>query len=445
MSRWSPLFAFLILSAAGTAKSQSNPPAAPANPARALTLEQAVQIALENHPALREAEAALEAAEAEVKQVRAGYFPQLSFSGIGKIGLPGATSALALPGFPASPFYRNVAYSANWYQTIFDFGRTKHWVASRKGLAQNARLKKQAEGQRIVLGVRRGYFSALEAERLEKLAEETEKERRLTLERAQAYFRAGMRSKLEVSLAQANLAEAKGNLIQTQRAMHTARAALRTAMGIESEDAVELREPAREFRSPPPENELFESALQKRPDFLALTAKITVLSEQVAEARSERRPEVRGFGAGGQARFNGTTVKPNQRHGIGAVGIFFPFYTGGRLKAEELEARAELDGALASRDLLRQGIRLEVASARGQLVDLASRIQAAAEQERAAREASRLARARYQTELASFLNLTTAEVALTRAETSHAQRVFEYQRAWAELDFATGEAFKPQP
>ena len=100
------------------------------SPSEKLSLDQAVKLAMENHPALREAEAAVEAAEAELKQVRAGYYPQLSLAGIGKIGLSGATGALGLAGFPGSPFFRNLAYSANWYQTIFDFGRTKRRVAS---------------------------------------------------------------------------------------------------------------------------------------------------------------------------------------------------------------------------------------------------------------------------------------------------------------------------
>jgi outer membrane protein TolC len=69
-----------------------------------LSLDDAIRITLQGHPALREAEDAVAAAEAEVKQARANYFPQLSFSGIAKAGLSGATGALGLPGFPASPF-----------------------------------------------------------------------------------------------------------------------------------------------------------------------------------------------------------------------------------------------------------------------------------------------------------------------------------------------------
>src|SRR5262249_38812009 len=99
------------------AQAQENGAATPAKPAKQpLSIDGAIRIAVQGHPALREAEDAVTVAEAEVKQARANYYPQLTFSAIGKVGLSGATSALGLPGFPASPFWRNAAYSANWYQ-----------------------------------------------------------------------------------------------------------------------------------------------------------------------------------------------------------------------------------------------------------------------------------------------------------------------------------------
>ncbi len=196
---------------ASTQETRAPLPAKPAD-IEPLSLDDAIRIALRGHPALREAEDAVRAAEAEVKQARASYFPQLSFSGIGKVGLSGATNALGLPGFPASPFYRNVAYSANWYQNIFDFGRTKHLVASRRALAESARFKSKAEQERIVLAVKRAYFAVLEAQKLQSLAEATVEERKLTLRRVRASFEQGLQSQMEMSLAEASVAEAEGSL-----------------------------------------------------------------------------------------------------------------------------------------------------------------------------------------------------------------------------------------
>ncbi len=402
-----------------------------------------MRTALEKHPALKQAEAAVEAAEAEVKQARASYFPQLSFSAIGKVGLSGATGALGLPGFPASPFFRNTAYSANWYQMVFDFGRAKHFVASRRAVAESARLRKKAEEQRIVLNVKRAYFSVLEAQELRTVADLTIKERRLTLEREQAYAQSGLGSEFAVSLARANLAEAEGALIQADGAVKTSFAALRAAMGVEGDLTYDLQTPPIEVVSPQPLEDLTQAALKNRPDELALEKRIQGASEALGRARADRLPEVRGFEAGGQGRFNGTTVKEEQRHGVGALGLIFPVFTGGRLQAERQEAQAVLDGALAVRDELRQQIRLEVTQAYYQLLDLAERLNVADQQRQAAQQALALAQARYQVQLSSFLDLLTAEGALTRAQTNYTRTQFDYERVKAQLEFASGQTAQP--
>ncbi len=444
MTRKIAFFSMLVLGLACLGWGQGTASQSQAAAAQQLSLDEATRIALRQHPIVKQAEAAVAAAEAEVKLARANYFPQLSLSSIGKVGLSGAAGALGLPGFPASPFYRNAAYSANWYQTIFDFGRTKHLVASRRALSESARLRKKAEEDRIVLAVRRAYFSVLEAQRLRQVAEEAVKERRLTLDRVRAYSLAELRSQLDVSLAEADLAEAQGNLIQDGSTVDTAFAALRVAMGVDGAQLYELETPPTEIFSVQPLEGLVQTAFENRADLKALDLKIQALAEEVGFASAQRLPEVRGFGAGGQGRFNGTTIKPVQRHGLGAVGLFFPFFTGGRLQALRDEAAAELQGALASRVELQQESRLEVTQAYYQLLDLAERIQVASQQQRAAHEALSLAEARYRVQLSSFLDVLTAEVGATKADTNHARTQFDYQRARAALEFATGQTLRPQ-
>ena len=72
----------------------------PAEPEQ-LTITQAVQLALANTPDLQAAEQRLEAAQARVGMARSRYLPQVSFNGIAKLGLAGATNGLALLGLPS--------------------------------------------------------------------------------------------------------------------------------------------------------------------------------------------------------------------------------------------------------------------------------------------------------------------------------------------------------
>ncbi len=416
----------------------AHPDAAQSAAAQPLSLDEAVRTSLRQHPALKEAQAAVAAAEAEVRVARSAYFPQLSVSGIAKMGLAGATGALGLPGLPASPFYRNTAYSVNWYQSIFDFGRIRHLVAMDRAAYQGAQLRQTSEEQRIVFEVKRAYFSVLEAQRLEQLGKDTVSERSLTVERAKAYHQAELGSRLDLSLAEASLAEAQGALIRSRNAVLLSFAALRAAMGIAESDTYVLATPAFETISLRPLEELLQEGMRNRPDEQALQFKLTALRESLGLARSESLPDIRGFAAAGEGRFSGTTVPENQRHGVAGVGVVAPLFTGGRLRAVRDEARAELQGAMAAEDLLRQQIRLEVTQAYYHLSDLTERLHAAHQQQQSAQEALSLAQARYETQLGSFLDVLTAQVAATHAETDYARIQFDYERAKAQLDFATG-------
>jgi outer membrane protein len=426
------------------ARAQETQPNVPQSAAaQALSLDEAVRTSLRQHPALKEAQAAVAAAEAEVRVARSAYFPQLSVSGIAKIGLAGATGALGLPGFPASPFYRNTAYSVNWYQSIFDFGRIKHLVAMDRAVYRSTQLRQMSEEQRIVLEVKQAYFSVLEAQRLEQLGEDTLAERSLTFERSKAYRQAELGSQLDLSLAEASLAEAEGALIHTRDAVLVSFAALRAAMGVAASDTYALLTPAFESISLPPLEELLREGIRDRPDEQALQFKITALRERLGLSRSESLPDIRGFAAAGEGHFSGTTVPENQRHGVGGLGVIAPLFTGGRLRAVRDEARAELEGGMAAEDLLRQQIRLEVTQAYYQLSDFTERLKAAYQQQQSAQEALSLAQARYEAELGSFLDVLTAQVAATIAETNYARMQFDYQRAQAQLDFATGKVSSP--
>ena len=138
-----------------------------------------------------------------------------------------------------------------------------------------------------------------------------------------------------------------------------------------------------------------------------------------------------------------STVKPEQQHGVGALGLFVPIFNGGRLEAIQQEAKAELDGTLTAREQLKQEIRQEVKDAYYQQIELVVRIHAADQRRRSAGEPLRLVQARYHAQLASFLDVLTAEVAKTETETALARMQVDYQRARAELEFAIGQPVQP--
>jgi len=82
-----------------------------------LTLQQCIDIALKNHPALNAAAGTIRQSESKIGQARSGFYPQVTFqSGYSRIG-PAPTSLRSDP-------YNYYSNTLNLNQTLFDFGKT---------------------------------------------------------------------------------------------------------------------------------------------------------------------------------------------------------------------------------------------------------------------------------------------------------------------------------
>jgi outer membrane protein TolC len=262
-------------------------------------LDEAIGTALAHHPSLARAQEAIRAADARTAQAKSAYYPQVSASGIAKQGLSGASGALGLRGLATSPLFRDLGAAAAVFQNIYDFGRTAHQVKASQWAA--ASLERALEAQRAwtTLNVERAYFTALQQQRLAQVAEKTLAERQLTVRQASAFYRAELKSKVDLALAEVGAAKANLEFVQARDLLRTAFAELNHAMGVAGEPAYTLEEPTISIDSPPELEPLLAESQQQRPDLLAFEAQIRADQEMVERAKSDRRPNLRGCGAAG--------------------------------------------------------------------------------------------------------------------------------------------------
>jgi len=389
---------------------------------------------------LTRAREAIRAADARAGQAKAGYFPQISVSGAAKQGLSGASGALGLRGLVTSPVYQDIGFSGALVQNIFDFGRTKHLYKASQWAAQALRPALEAEQDRITYNVQQAYYSALEEQRLVKVAEQMLAERQLAARQAEAFYKAELKSKVDLSLAETNVSEANLVLVKARERLQTAFAGLNHAMGAVGEPSYNLEEPTITV-APPPALEPFITESQTRHhDLLAIDAQIHASEEILALSKSNKWPKLTGLFSAGLLRF--PQLSPG-RLLLGAFGIDLPIFTGGRIKNEIAEAQANLARIHAAREEMAQDIRLEVQSAYNELVSSIESIRTSEQLVAQAREALRLAQARYRFQLGSFVELTSAEAAASNAEAQYAQARYKYKLAEAKLNYVAGRKYSP--
>ncbi len=408
--------------------------AARAQTPQPLTLAQAEQTALNNHPQIQAARYTSFAAKEIVREARSAYFPAISASLTGAGAENG--SRIAAGGLNNPVIYNRFASGISVGQMLTDFGRTHALVASS---TLNAQAQDQnVSGQRaaVLLEVDRAYFSALRAQAVQRVAQATVDARQIVVDQISALAASHLKSGLDVSFARVNLATAQLVLAQAQNDTQRAFAMLAATLGTQAGASYVLSEEPLPAPPPAETTSLVAAALRDRPEVVG--ARFGAESAaRLAEAEANLvRPSVSVVGAFGMAPYRELAI-PEHYSAFG-INISVPVMNGNLFAARHAEAtlRAEattqrlrdVENQIA-RDVRIAWLNANTAFQRlgltDQLLDQAS-------------QALDLAQSRYDLGLSSIVELSQAQLNKTQAELEQASAKYDYQVQTAALSFAIG-------
>ncbi len=172
-----------------------------------LTLAQAQNLAIQNHPQLAAARLNASASHQVPVELHAAQLPQFS----GSLSAVGADNGSRLAaGLLNNPtLYSRVGAGVSLNQLVTDFGRTKSLVQSADLHAQAQDQDTESTRTQLLLAVNQAFFDELRAEAVLKVAQETVSARQLVADQISALQRSSLRSTLDVSFANVNLSDAK--------------------------------------------------------------------------------------------------------------------------------------------------------------------------------------------------------------------------------------------
>jgi TolC family type I secretion outer membrane protein len=403
------------------------PAAAAIRPGDVLTLQQCIDIAWANHPAISAAAGAIRQSDSRIGQARSGYYPQIAFKSGYSWNAPVSSAQIT----DQYNYYSN-ALSLN--QTLFDFGKTAAAVDIQKLAKQSAEADYQDTAALLVLNVQAAFYALHKAKMSRTVAQETLKQFQEHFEIARTFFETGKSSKIDVTSAEVNLTNARIQLISAQNSLRVARANLNKAMGLSAAPDYDIRE---EFALAPESLDL-ESALarayENRPDYLSLKLKREALERSVDLNKKDYLPVLSGNANYG---YSGTDTSIGRSWTVG-VTLTFPLFTGLSTKYAVDEARAALDIAAANEESLRQKIFLEVQTAYLNRHEAFERIEASRMIVRQAEETLELASGRYATGVGSSIEITDAMIKLNNAKMTYISALSDFKVAEAELEKAMG-------
>ena len=154
-------------------------------------------------------------------------------------------------------------------QLVTDFGRTHELVKGSNLHAQADQERVVATRADVLLSVDTAYFVALRAQAVLKVAQETVTERTLVADQVGELEKNKIKSGLDLSFANVDLAQARLLLLEAQNDLDTSYADLSTALGYLDEQTFELTEEP-ELSAPPADfPSLLQQAIQNRPDLIS--------------------------------------------------------------------------------------------------------------------------------------------------------------------------------
>lgn len=405
-----------------------------AQPARQLTMEQAVEIAMQQQPAVRQSRASLEAAQGRVDQVEASRRPQITVSG--SISASGGRETFR-DVFLDPTTGASVGAALNW--RIYDFGQTAAQLRAAVLNAQATAAGIDTTSLDIRRDVEISFLEVIARARLVTVAEATVKSEEQHLDQAKRFVAAQAKDPIEVVQAQARAANARAALAQAQSNAAIALANLRAAIGwVDPGHGVSVADqwPSSPEATPPLVS-LVDVARKNRPEIAQADKEIAAAEANIDAAAAGKRPVLSANArTDWSPQFGGNWEQPGWSAGLTLSWLVFD---GGRTKADVRIARANRESALAQRDALLIDLTSQLDAARAQIEANRAGVVSSKEAVDAARAQLKLAEARYAQGLGSQIELSDAQTAVTTAEGNLIQSEWQLANAWAGLRRATGQ------
>ncbi len=413
-----------------TIASLAAPPQAPK-----LTLKDAEALALRNHPLLQAATFEAEAANQVSREQKSAYYP----TAIGSLTGAGAMSNSRIAaGFLNNPIiYNRYSNGLEINQLITDFGRTSNLVASARLGAKAASESAQQTAQDVLLAVNRAYFGVLRGQAVLKVAEETVKARQILADQITTLEKNKLRSLLDVSFAEVDLAQAQLLLVQAQNNEKASYAELATALGLANPQPFDLAEEPLPPAPPADPTDLIVQALQDRPD---LSSARFGHEAALRYARAERDLWMPTISATGEAGLTPAYQVPlSDRYAAAGINVNIPVFNGFLFSARHQEANLRAKAADQSMRDLADRISRDVRTAWLDAGTAYQRLAVTAQLLKEATLALDLAQGRYKLGLSSIVELSQAQLNLTQAQIADSSAKYDFQIQSAVLSYQIGQ------
>lgn len=353
----------------------------------------------------------------------------------------------------ASPYTTTFGLTAS--QNLFTGGRAQAGIRAARAGREAAEIGVTSSEAQVALDVTEAYYDALLADQLVTIAESSLVQSERTFRQVQLTKNVGSTSEFELVRARVTRDNQRPAWLQSRTTRDVAYVRLRQLLDLPADQPVTLTDRPDESQgvpraiidtNPTTVNVAADQVLAIDPSVATRTSAVVATSDTTAASRAPVRQAVKSVEVAKQQlratraqRLPTIGVSTNYQRiaypsdGIprsvgdffpnwtAAVGVSFPFFTGGRVRGEELAAQATVQEAEQRLKLTQEGASLDARLAVRQLEEAEAAWQASVGTEEQATRAYSIAEVRFREGISTQLELSETRVQLQQALANRAR------------------------
>lgn len=295
----------------------------------------------------------------------------------------------------------------------------------------------------IAAEVRQTYLQVLVLGERIRLQKESLSRNRKALEDAKSLLAQGRALRVDTLRAFTSVKNLEPDLLRLAYSIEVGLIRLKTLTGIDSLQEITLSDSLSlpTAGTIPTEEEVYAEAVKNRPDLQAMALQPGIDDQQIRIAAAARRPSVSLVGQYNvQTQANSFDYFKSYYPTTPYVGaqVAVPLFSGYANQARTQEAKIARLQSVTRFDNAREQLRAEVRQSVANVLEATSRIQTRTTVKEAAGLSYDITQYRYANGVASRLELTDAELALTTAQSNYLEAVYDYLAARIQLDRTLG-------
>lgn len=401
---------------------------------KSLTLKDAQDIALQNHPRIGAAKFKASASNEVPTEFRSAKLP--TFNTFMTAADAAENTRIAAGALNNPTILSRYSNGISMSQLITDFGRTDNLIKSAQLRAQSDNQNVEAIRADVILQVDQAYFAVLRAQSVEKVAEETVNERQVVLDQVTQLTNSKLKSSLDLSFAKVNFATAQLLLERARNELKAAYAQLAAALGTRDDQEFTLKDEPMPPDPPGDVASLVTEALRNRPDLLTLKLDRDAVATYAKAEHRLNLPTISVVGAAGFTPFHVSTL--SNHYTAAGINVSIPIFNGHLFTARQSEADFKTQAADKTLQDVENQIARDVRVAWLDANTALKQVDLTAQLVNLSAESMDLAKTRYDLGLSSIVELNQAQLNMTEAEIEHARARYEYQIRYAVLQHHIG-------